>query len=96
MNAAYLEKIKNMDQEFFAVVRSRKGRLFDGEALAVTSYNDAGEFDVLPFHENFISLIKKYLKIFPKEGAEINIPLETGVLKVKAGKVDVYIGLGGK
>lgn len=96
MSTAYLEKIKNTGQEFFAVVRSRKGRLFDGEALAITSYNDAGEFDVLPFHENFISLIKRYLKIFPKSGEVMNIQLETGVLKVKAGKVDVYIGLSGQ
>lgn len=96
MTPPYLEKIKSEEHELTAVVHSRKGRLFGGEALAITSYNDSGEFDVLPLHENFISLIKKYLKIFPKEGAEINIPLEVGVLKVKAGKVDIYIGLGGK
>lgn len=96
MKTAYLKKIKDANQNIFAVVRSRNGRLFDGEALAVTSYNDSGEFDVLPLHENFISLIKRYLKIFPKSGQEVNIPLEIGILKVKAEKVDVYVGLGGQ
>ena len=90
MSSKYLEKT---DQMIFAVVRSRKGRLFEGEVRAITSYNDAGEFDVLPFHENFISLIKRYLKIFPKVGEEINIQLKIGVLKVKSGKVDIYIGI---
>ena len=92
MNIKYLEKT---DQTLFAIVRSRKGRLFDGEIQALTSYNDAGEFDVLPLHENFISIIKRYLKIFPKTGEELNIQLEIGVLKVNAGKADVYIGITG-
>ena len=90
MSIKYLEKT---DQKLFAVVRSRKGRLFEGEVRAITSYNDAGAFDVLPLHENFISLIKRYLKIFPKIGEEINIPLQIGVLKVRSGKADIYIGI---
>jgi len=96
MNLPYLEKIKEENQTLSAVVRSRKGRLFEGPALALTSYNDAGEFDILPLHENFISLIKKYLKIFPLNGEQIDISLNTGVLKAKSGKIDVYIGIGGK
>ena len=94
MRIPYLEKIEKTEQLLYAVVRSRKGRLFDGEVFAVTSFNDAGEFAVLPLHENFISLIKRYVKIFPKIGELQNIPLEIGVLKVKSGKVDIYIGIG--
>ena len=84
---------RKTDQKLFVVVRSRKGRLFEGEVRAITSYNDAGEFDILPLHENFISIIKKYLKIFPETGNEINIPLQIGVLKVKSGKADIYVGI---
>lgn len=90
MKINYSEKT---DQKLFTVVRSRAGRIFDGEVRSVTSYNDAGEFDVLPLHENFISIIKKYLKIFPKIGDEINISLKIGVLKVRSNKVDIYIGI---
>ena len=90
MSSKYLD---TADQQISVIVRSRKGRLFEGAVRAVTSYNDAGEFDVLPLHENFISLIKRHLKIFPKTGEAINIPLQIGVLKVNSGKVDVYIGI---
>lgn len=33
--------------------------IFDGEALSVSSVNTDGTFDILPFHANFITLIKK-------------------------------------
>ncbi len=32
--------------------------IFQGEALSVSSKNSFGDFDILPFHANFISLIE--------------------------------------
>lgn len=33
--------------------------IFDGEALSVSSTNSTGNFDILPFHANFITLVQK-------------------------------------
>ena len=32
--------------------------LFEGKALSVSSKNSMGDFDILPYHANFISLIE--------------------------------------
>ncbi len=50
--------------------RSREEVTFEGEALALTSVNDKGKFDVLPNHANFISLIKDYVIIKKKDGID--------------------------
>ena len=42
---------------------------FEGQANAVSSVNDKGKFDVLAYHENFISLIQETLIII-KENKE--------------------------
>ena len=75
--------------------RSREAVTFEGEAVAVTSINDRGEFDVLPNHANFISIIKDYIIIKKKDGQEQKIELKgPTVLKVWKNRVDIYLGLG--
>lgn len=74
-------------------VRSREKTLFEGEAKAVTSYNDKGIFDILPYHTNFITLIKKSLIIHKVEGSSEELKVESGVLKVSQNQVHVYLGI---
>lgn len=73
------------------VVRNREKVLYSGQAAAVTSVNDKGIFDVLPQHENFITLIKEKVVIHPtlKENKEIQI--ENGIVRVYKDKVYVYV-----
>ena len=33
--------------------------IFEGEAVSISSVNSLGKFDILPFHANFISLVRK-------------------------------------
>jgi F0F1-type ATP synthase epsilon subunit len=66
---------------------------FEGEAEAVTTVNDKGEFDVLPFHENFIAIVKEKVIIHIKRGGEKKeFPLDAGVLKVEKNKVSILTG----
>ncbi|CAN5202654.1 hypothetical protein BH09PAT2_BH09PAT2_02120 [soil metagenome] len=37
--------------------------LFQGQASSLTCYNTEGEFDILPYHSNFISLIYKSITV---------------------------------
>ena len=74
-------------------VRNRQAILFDGEIAAVTSKNDKGIFDVLPEHENFISIIKESVIIRRKRKEKQEIKIENGVLRVYKNKVDIFIGV---
>lgn len=74
-------------------VRDRNGILYEGPVEAVTSFNDKGEFDVLPMHSYFISIIHKSLILRVKGGTTQTLSLETGILSVKNDKVDVYLGI---
>lgn len=40
-------------------IASPKEDLFKGEALSVSSANSSGNFDILPEHANFITLVEK-------------------------------------
>ena len=72
-------------------VRNRQGELFTGEVKAITSFNDKGVFDVLPEHENFISVIKKKVIIRKTKNEKQEIPLDNGVLKVYKNVVNIYL-----
>lgn len=72
-------------------VSSREGMLFEGAASSVSSVNDRGPFDILPQHQNFISIIRQGIII--RAGDTREISLKTGVLKVRENRVEVYVGI---
>ena len=75
------------------VIRDRNGLIFGGKAEAVSSVNDKGPFDILPLHANFISLIKREAALHFKGAVNKSVSLESGVMKVKDNKVEIYIGI---
>ena len=74
-------------------VRSRKKSYFTGSAASLTSLNDKGEFDILPQHANFISLIKDYITLGKGAKEEQKFTISTGVLRVERNKVDVFLNV---
>jgi F0F1-type ATP synthase epsilon subunit len=72
-------------------MKNRESIIFDGQVNAISSYNDVGLFDVLPMHENFISLIKDKIILHSNNGNK-EYKINGGVLKVKDDKVDIYLG----
>lgn len=75
------------------LIRDREGVLFEGEAEAVSSFNDKGPFDLLPYHANFITLIQNEVRVRRVGGGEEKTALTSGVLRVKENKVEVYVGI---
>ncbi len=65
--------------------------LYKGKAKALSSVNQKGEFDVLPLHSNFISLIYDRLKIFLPDGKEKEFKFNIGVLRVKNNKAEAIL-----
>lgn len=83
----------NTIQQLNVLVRDRSGVLFEGEAEAVSSLNQKGLFDILPLHANFISLISKSVIIHLRDKEPKEIPIETGVLKIRDDNIEIYVGI---
>lgn len=67
--------------------------IFEDTAKAVTSYNKRGIFDVLLYHENFITLIRQAVIIHRDNQKPLTIPIETGILKVYENTVNILVGI---
>lgn len=65
---------------------------FQGKVKAISSKNRLGNFDILPGHANFISLIFSTLTIHSLD-RKINYQFKRGVLEVSENKVKIFLGL---
>lgn len=65
---------------------------FEGEVKAVSSINQAGPFDILFEHENFISIVKDQFIIHTSNSKQ-KINIDRGILKVEANKIQLFIGI---
>jgi F0F1-type ATP synthase epsilon subunit len=74
-------------------IKSRKELIFEGKAYSVTSYNEIGFFDVLPFHTNFVTLIRDFVVIDKGLPTEKSVQLEKGIVTVISNTVKVYVGI---
>jgi len=80
--------------KLWVTVRSRQGLAFEGELAAISSFNPAGAFDVLPEHANFVCMIAKKLVLRKHDGKIEEINVDKGVMTVEKNRVDVFIGVG--
>ena len=69
--------------------------LFEGEAVAVSSKNEKGPFDVLLQHENFICTVQEKVIIHLKGGGKKEIPISKGILKVEVNSINIFLGIEG-
>jgi len=75
-------------------IKTAESTLFMGKAQSITCLNEAGPFDVLPFHENFISLINKQIVITQPGGELLTFPIQSrGILRVGSNVVTVFLGV---
>lgn len=75
-------------------VRSPHQVLFQGQALAVSSRNSTGPFDILPAHANFISLIDRVVVIHLPSGQQQDIGVQNAVLHCRENRVQVFTEVG--
>lgn len=67
--------------------------VFHGKVKVLSLSNKLGPFDVMPYHETFISLIDEKLTIYPLDGAKQELEVDKGVLRVHKNMVDIFLGL---
>lgn len=84
---------KQLSRVMHLLIRNREKVIYDGDAMAVSSVNDHGPFDVLGQHINFISIIKEYIKILKTDNTTQEYKLRTGLMKVNGNKIEIYVGI---
>lgn len=67
--------------------------LFQGDAYAISSTNELGPFDILPYHNNFISIVRDYITIHKTKDDKIDLQIESGVLRQTKNNVQIFVGV---
>ncbi|MCL4387322.1 hypothetical protein M1307_02920 [Patescibacteria group bacterium] len=82
------------DKLFLKVnIKNKDQTVLEEEIEALSSFNEKGPFDILPLHENFISIIKDKIILHKKDGTSKEIAIERGVLKIIENEIDIYLGV---
>ncbi len=82
------------DNSFLRVViKNKENQTTEEDVKALSSVNERGPFDILPLHENFISIIREKITFHKKDGSKKEIQLERGVLKITKNEVSIYLGI---
>lgn len=64
---------------------------YDAAAYSVTAVNHTGQFDVLPFHKNFISVLEPCDVVVVTPRQQVTIPISQGMMYVHNNRVTVYL-----
>ncbi|MDB5161350.1 MAG: atpC [Candidatus Saccharibacteria bacterium] len=65
---------------------------FDGEANSVSATNRTGNFDILPRHKNFMTLLTPCNLVVRKDGKpSLSLPITRGIMHVKADQTTVFL-----
>lgn len=67
--------------------------VFEGMVHAVSSFNEVGLFDILPLHQNFISIINQKIIIRQDEKTKQEIEIKRGIIKVLKNQVFIFLGV---
>lgn len=76
---------------FSLLIRTREVIIYDSEVEAVTSTNATGDFDILPEHAYFISLVQRFVLIHETEGRKKKFEIDQGILYVLKNQVKIYL-----
>lgn len=67
--------------------------LFSKKAKSVSSTNEKGRFDILPNHQDFISLINDFIEIRDLSAQKTLFKIKTAVLYLKDNRLIIFIGI---
>lgn len=80
-------------RKIFVTIKSPEKVFFDGEAKALSSVNEKGKFDILPYHENFITIVNTTLLVHGEGEKTQEFQIDSGILKAWENKVQVFLGI---
>jgi F0F1-type ATP synthase epsilon subunit len=82
-----------MENELNVIVNEPDQTIWEGRAKAVTSENSEGEFDILPAHANFITLVEnKPIHVYQSDETK-TFQFERAVIHTYNDNINIYGGL---
>lgn len=83
---------QNTDPNLLQVrIVSPKQDIFQGPALSVSSRNQAGNFDILPLHANFVTLVEDYpITLRLAGGQKKTFSFKLAIIYLVNNKVNIY------
>lgn len=77
--------------KLFLNIKSRSKVFYNDFCDIVSSNNEVGPFDILPFHINFVCLIKEYIHVYQGDNKAMDLKIANGILKVEDNRVYIYL-----
>ena len=77
--------------KLFLNIKSRGKVYYNDFCDIVSSTNEVGPFDILPFHTNFVCLIKDYTHVYVGDSKILDLKIASGILKVEDNRVSIYL-----
>jgi len=75
-------------------IKNSEAIIFNGDAKSLSSVNEKGSFDILPFHANFFSIIKEKITIIGHDDKKTEISVkDNGILRVMENKISIFLGI---
>ena len=84
--------MSNIHYDLTVLVKDPSAVLFEGKADAISTHNTFGPLDILPLHENFISIITKEVIIHNGKD-EKKFPVDLGIITVTEDIVTILLGV---
>lgn len=66
---------------------------YEGEATSVTAMNKVGEFDILPGHADFFSVLRSCEVIIETKGEPIKFEINNGIVTARDNEVMMFINM---
>jgi F0F1-type ATP synthase epsilon subunit len=82
-----------LNEPLHLTIISAEGTVYNQDVKAISSTNDTGDFDILGYHANFISIIQKKVIVHQMDGSLREFPVEVAVLKAISNKVEIFLGI---
>ena len=94
MNAStILSDDMTLDEKLKAIVRAPFKLYYEGSADAVSAINKVGQFDILPGHADFFSVLEAGEVIIDNDSKPINIDIRNGIITVRDNEVLLFINI---
>lgn len=81
------------DQKIKLTILSPNETFYRNEVFAVSCKNKQGNFDILPYHANFMSLINQEIEIQQTDGTKKEIKVDKGILRVFENQVTILLNV---
>lgn len=79
--------------EFTVIARAPFHIYFEGPAEAVTATNSVGEFDILPGHADFFSILDPGEVVIETSTEPVVIAITNGIVAVRDNQVTLFVNM---